>query len=140
MYENVDRIMEDPQVSGEIQMSSVMFGALNEALSHLTKRNRDKFAYKSRQHFYGDYTVKMFFAELIANLILFTKVIAPNQYYKVVDEPRRQRAIKSALENLDNNTVWDNNKKTFVLATAAQVEKTKAARHQKLLDVYNVTN
>jgi hypothetical protein len=138
MLENVDRIMEEPQVSGVMQMSSVMFGALQEALSHLVIRNRAKYAHKNKNHFYPDFHVKVFFAQLVATLILFNKVTAPNQYYKVVEEPRRQAAISNALNNLDHNVVWEADRKCFVLATQKKTEEIKRKKRQLLLEAYNI--
>ena len=140
ILENVDKIMEPPHVSGILQFSSVMFGSLNEALAHLAKRNLAKFSHKTRKHFYPDFTVKMIFAELISTLILYTKVIAPNQYYKEVDEPRRQRAMLSALVNMDVYTVWDDDRECFTLAMPKQVDKAKRQRRQQLLEAYSIDN
>ncbi len=136
ILENVDLIMEQPQVTGELQMSSVMFGAMSETLARLVLRNRTKFAHKTKNHFYPDYAIKVLFAELIATMILFTKVIAPNQYYKVVDEPRRRGAVKSAIDNLDHSTVWDESRQCFALATTKQTERSQKNRRRLLRAAY----
>jgi hypothetical protein len=126
-----------PQVSGEIQMSSSLYGAILEALNTLTLLNRAKYAHRDRGHFYVDYSVKVLFAKLVAQFIFQSKIDNPSRYIKDKEDARRQASIKFARDNLDNNTVWSEDKCCFVLASAEQQDNTRQAKRTRFMDIYN---
>jgi len=140
VLENIDRVTDLPQVSGTVQMSSVMYAALLGSLVSLASMNKSKFAYKERHHFYKDGHVKTMFARLVAAFISEGKVVNPNQYYKDRDEGRRNAMIEFSLKNLDNNSVWDAGKGGFVYASEEQTEEIKQTKRKRWMDVYDMSN
>lgn len=139
ILENVDRLMEEPMVSGEIQMSSVMYGAVNLALvMGLVVKNKDKYKNKTRFDFYPDHAVKVMFANVIRAYIGNTYKEFSDSYSKVVDLPRTHEDITTSLNILDNNCVWNENRKCFVLASEKDTELAKEKKRQKLMDAYDL--
>lgn len=136
--QNLDRVMTAPQVSGEINMSTVLFAAILESLVMLVNHNRQKYAKRQRHHFYGDETVMFYFARFVASNILYNKVANPRRYVHVVDEARRAEAMKKAMTTLDNNCKWDASTEKFVLATAEDFEREKKIKRAKLLEAYQI--
>lgn len=139
ILENVDRLMEEPMVSGEIQMSSVMYGAVNLALvMGLTVKNKDKYKGRTRFDFYPDYHIKVMFANLVRAYIGNTYKEFSDSYSKVVDLPRTRDDITTAVNILDNNCVWSAQRKCFVLSSEKETEQAKEKKRQKLMDAYDL--
>ena len=134
---NVDRLMEQPQVSGEMQMSSVLWGAINEALVQLYLMNRRKYGGKVREHFYRDRTVKVLFAKLVAKIIILNKMPTDGQFHQIPITPMRNVELKNWLGDLDNSARWDPHVRYFISGTDDDVDRTKGAKRMKFLDTYN---
>ena len=139
VMENVDRLMAQPQVSGELQMSSVMFGAVEQALLQLFLTNKGKYGGRERGHFYRDRAVMVLFAKLVASIIIMNKMPSDGQYHQSVVEPRRKAVIAFWIDQLDKSCTWDNSAKFFRAAVDRETTATVAAKRQRFLDAYNPT-
>lgn len=138
LLENIAAMMEQPQVSGEIQMSAVMLAAVEQALMHLAIRSPGKFSTAQRYHFYKDIKVKTMFAKLIATIILEGKIDTPNQYYKVDDRRSDNTAIGRALSHLETRCVWTERLCAFTFPTPSQIAAAQIAKNQGILDIYSI--
>jgi hypothetical protein len=138
ILENIDKVIDLPQVSGTVQMSSLMYASIMEALSSLTMVNRDKYLHKDRSHFYKDLAVKTLFAKLVYAFICEAKVMTPNQYYGDKGISRRDAKTHFALNNLDNHIVWDSKKCHFVYAETHHTDAIKKAKRCKFLSTFDV--
>jgi hypothetical protein len=134
---NVDRLMEQPQVSGEMQMSSVLWGAIEEALVTLFMINRDKYEGRTRQHFYAVRPVKVLFAKLVAQIIIRNKMPSDGQFHQIPIGPMRNREVNLVAADLDNTCAWNASRGHFDVARAKKVEENKAQKRMRLLDTYN---
>ena len=137
MLTNVDRLLAQPPVSGQITMSATMMGGIDDALVRLHLMNQRKYAAKERAHFYRYHTIMVLFAKLVATIIILTKMPNDGQYHQTVTEPRRRAVIAFWIDQLDRACVWDAAGQCFRPATEAQAATTAAAKRQRLMDAYN---
>ena len=133
---NVDRLMEQPQVSGEMQMSSVLWGAINEALVQLYLMNRRKYGGKVREHFTGTGPSRCCLPtrrkDHHPQQDAHGRAVPPDS-----DHPLRNVELKNWLGDLDNSARWDPHVRYFISGTDDDVDRTKGAKRMKFLDTYN---
>jgi hypothetical protein len=134
---NIDRLMEQPQVSGEIQMAPILVSAIQEALSRLYILSADKYARKTHRHFYPDPIVKSLLARLVAQVVLVGDLEKDGVYHQNAARRKRHADLARWVNDLDTNCVWHAVRRCFVAVDAEGRRQAEAAKRQRLQDAFD---
>jgi len=134
---NLDRLMSQPAVSGQITLSSGFTAAIDDALVRLFQMKPGKYGNKERRHFFRYPTIMSLFAQVVADIIIIRKMPRDGQYHQSVVEPRRKVQISYWLDKLDNTCQWDAESDCFRVASPQVMAANATAKYQRLLDAFN---
>jgi hypothetical protein len=132
--QNLRRLMEAPEVSGEYKMSDLLRSAVMQSLSQLRIKNPLKFSNVTPNHFYADELVMDLFAEIVAANIKITKVQNPTAYVNDVVEPRREAQRDRLVGRADEQLIMDHYRRCFVFGTSQQIFRNQQAITERYLE------